>query len=134
LPKIEPIAVEPGQPNWEHMHSGDVPHDRVAFNFIDDGSKVRVFWNRKFAAFTSAMDEIERRYRSAPVSKKFVADYTTYISVLTLATLDAERLAADAAETIPLVHRMRAEAVTANAMLLTLLIAKDDVEELDVAA
>jgi len=134
LPNIELLAVEPGKSNWEHMHCGDVPHDRVAFNFIDDGSTVRVFWNKKFAAFTSAMDEIERRYRSAPVSKKFVTDYTTYVSVLTLATLDAERSATDAVETSPLVHRMRAEAVTANAMLLTLLIAKDDVEELDVAA
>jgi hypothetical protein len=134
LPNIELIAVEPGQLNWEHMHGGDVSHDRVAFNFIDDGSKVRVFWNKKFAAFTSAMDEIERRYRSAPVSKKFVTDYTTYVSVLTLATLDSERSAADATETTPLVHRMRAEAVTANAILLTLLIAKDDVEELEAAA
>lgn len=133
LPNIELLEVEPGQPNWEHMHSGDMPHDRVAFNFIDDGSKVRVFWNKKFAAFTSAMDEIERRYRSVPVSKKFVTDYRTYVTVLTLAMLDADRSAADAAETSSLVHRMRAEAVTANAMLLTLLLAKDDVEELDIA-
>lgn len=134
LPNIDLIPVEPGQPNWEHMNCGDVPHDRVAFNFIDDGSKVRVFWNKKFAAFTSAMEEIERRYRSVPVSKRFVADYTTYVSVLTLAALDSERSSTDAAETLPLVHRMRAEAVTANAMLLTLLIAKDDAEELEVAA
>ena len=134
LPDIELRAVEPGQPNWEHMHSGDVPHDKVAFNFIDDGMKVRVFWNKKFAAFTSAMDEIERRYRSASISKKFVTDYTTYISVLTLAMLDSERSSADCTEPTPLVHRMRAEAVTANAMLLTLLVAKDDVEELDLAA
>jgi hypothetical protein len=48
--------------------------------------------------------------------------------------LDGERAATDASETTPLVHRMRAEAVTANAMLLTLLIAKDDVEELEIAA
>ena len=134
LPDIEPIGVEPGQANWEHMHSGEVPHERVAFNFIDDGTKVRVFWNKKFVAFTSAMDEIERRYRSAPLSRKFVADYTTYISVLTLATLDAESMVADAGETTALIHRMRAEAVTANAMLLTLLIAKDDVEEVERAA
>jgi hypothetical protein len=38
------------------------------------------------------------------------------------------------AETSPMVHRMRADAVTANAMLLTLLVAKDDVEELEEAA
>jgi hypothetical protein len=134
LPDIEPIAVEPGQPNWEYMQAGDEPQERVAFNFIDDGSKVRVFWNKKFAAFTSAMDEIERRYRSAPLSKKFVADYTTYITVLTLATLDAERSADNAAEPSPLIHRMRADAVIASAMLLTLLVAKEDVEDLEVAA
>jgi hypothetical protein len=134
LPNIELKPVEPGQPDWEHMHSGDVPPEKVAFNFIDEGSRVRVFWNKKFAAFTSAIDEVERRYKSVPVSKKFVIDYTTYLSVLTLAALDVERSAIDVAETNPLVHRMRAEAVTANAMLLTLLIAKDDVEEFESAA
>jgi hypothetical protein len=134
LPFIEPIPVEPGDPNWEHMQSIDLPADRVAFNFIEEGAKVRLFWNKKFCAFTSASNEIERRFRSPAMSKKFVTDYTTYVVILTLAALDSEQSAHDSGEGMALVHRMRAEAVTANAMLLTLLMAKDSGDELELAA
>ena len=134
LPNIELVAVEPGQPNWEHMHSGDLPSERVAFNFIDDETRVRIFWNKRFLAFTSAVDEIERRYRSVPISKKFVTDYTTYICILTLAALDSQRSVVDATELTQTTHRMRAEAVTANATMLALLMATDQVDELETAA
>jgi hypothetical protein len=68
------------------------------------------------------------------MSKKFVTDYTTYLVILTLAALDSEQSAHDPAEGMALVHRMRAEAVTANAMLLTLLMAKDSGDDLELAA
>jgi hypothetical protein len=122
LPYIELVAVEPNNANWEYIDDQAMRADLVAFNILEEPGKVRVFWNKAFPAFTSALDEIMRRYKSVVMAEKFKVDYQTHISVLTLAILE-DNLASDSSTESDLkaAHRMRGEAVTANAMMLTIM-------------
>jgi len=135
LPFIELVAGEPNKANWEYIDDQAMRADLVAFNILEEPGKVRVFWNKAFPAFTSALDEIMRRYKSVVMAEKFKVDYQTHISVLTLAILE-DNLASDSSTESDLkaAHRMRGEAVTANAMMLTIMMSKDAVEDIELAA
>jgi len=134
LPNIELVPVQPHSANWDFIDDQGMKADKVAFNIIEESNKVRVFWNQDFPAFKAALEEIMRRYKSVAMLDKFKVDYQTYISVLTLAILESKFVSSDAEIDPKEAHRMRGEAVTANAMMLTLMMSKDQVEDTELAA